>query len=97
MWLTTAVGKTLRVLCLDRESGAVAHRQFTNLPALLEPGDLLVFNDTRVIPARLYGRKDTGGRVEALLEWTRSIEAGECPYCGGSGEDPFAPRSAGTR
>ena len=40
----------------------------TDLPALLRSGDLLVFNDTRVIPARLFGRKDTGGRIEILLE-----------------------------
>jgi S-adenosylmethionine:tRNA ribosyltransferase-isomerase len=43
-------------------------RQFTDLPELLAPGDLLVYNDTRVIPARLYGRKTTGGRVEVLVE-----------------------------
>jgi S-adenosylmethionine:tRNA ribosyltransferase-isomerase len=39
-----------------------------DLPALIEPGDLLVFNDTRVMPARLFGRKETGGRVEILIE-----------------------------
>jgi len=60
--------KASRLLCLDRSSGAVAHRQFTELPGLLQPGDLLVFNDTRVIPARLFGRKRSGGRVEILLE-----------------------------
>jgi S-adenosylmethionine:tRNA ribosyltransferase-isomerase len=43
-------------------------RQFADLPALLRPGDLLVFNDTRVIPARLHGHKETGGRVEGLIE-----------------------------
>jgi S-adenosylmethionine:tRNA ribosyltransferase-isomerase len=43
-------------------------RQFAELPELLEPGDLLVFNDTRVIPARLYGVKETGGKVELLIE-----------------------------
>jgi len=43
-------------------------RQFAELPAVLRPGDLLVFNDTRVIPARLFGRKATGGRVELLIE-----------------------------
>ena len=42
-------------------------------PTLLRPGDLLVFNDTRVLPARLYGTKDSGGRVEILLE--RAIDA----------------------
>lgn len=57
-----------RLLCLGRDSGAVQHRQFAELPDLLEAGDLLVFNDTRVIPARLYGRKPSGGRVEILLE-----------------------------
>jgi S-adenosylmethionine:tRNA ribosyltransferase-isomerase len=43
-------------------------RVFSDLPQLLQPGDLLVFNDTRVIPARLFGRKSTGGRVEILIE-----------------------------
>lgn len=47
--------------------GEPLHRFFTDLPALLEPGDLLVFNDTRVIPARLLGRKESGGKVELLL------------------------------
>src|SRR3546814_10415949 len=45
------------------------------LPELLAPGDLLVFNDTRVIPARLFGHKDTGGRVEILIE--RILDARE--------------------
>ena len=49
-------------------AGPVVDRQMRDLPSLLRPGDLLVFNDTRVIPARLYARKDTGGRVEILLE-----------------------------
>ncbi len=57
-----------RLLCLDGPSGALADRHFSDLPSLLRPGDLLVFNDTRVIPARLYGRKATGGRVELLME-----------------------------
>ena len=47
---------------------ALTDRQFAELPAVLRPGDLLVFNDTRVIPARLFGRKATGGRVELLIE-----------------------------
>jgi S-adenosylmethionine:tRNA ribosyltransferase-isomerase len=55
-----------RLLVLDR---AGSHdRQFLELPDLLAPGDLLVCNDTRVLPARLYGHKDTGGRAEALIE-----------------------------
>lgn len=57
-----------RLLCLDRTTGATRHRHFSDLPDLLQPGDLLVFNDTRVIPARLFGRKATGGRVEILVE-----------------------------
>ena len=47
--------------------GGLLHAAFQDLPGLLEPGDLLVFNDTRVIPARLVGRKQSGGRVELLL------------------------------
>ena len=57
-----------RLLCLDGASGALQDRQFADLPQLLYPGDLLVFNDTRVIPARVFGEKETGGRVEVLVE-----------------------------
>ncbi|MDV6317877.1 tRNA preQ1(34) S-adenosylmethionine ribosyltransferase-isomerase QueA [Chromohalobacter sp. HP20-39] len=57
-----------RLLCLDDVSGEVQHRRFTDLLTQLDPGDLLVFNDTRVIPARLFGQKTSGGRVEMLLE-----------------------------
>ncbi len=57
-----------RLLCLDGASGALADRSFRDLPALLHPGDLLIFNDTRVIPARLFGRKASGGAVELLVE-----------------------------
>jgi S-adenosylmethionine:tRNA ribosyltransferase-isomerase len=57
-----------RLLCISRKDGAVRHRQFTDLPDLLKPEDLLVFNNTRVIPARLFGQKDSGGKVEVLLE-----------------------------
>lgn len=49
-------------------AGEVADRRFVDLPGLLRAGDLLVFNDTRVIPARVVGAKPTGGRVEILLE-----------------------------
>lgn len=61
-----------RLLCLD-EGGRPQDRWFADLPGLLRPGDLLVLNDTRVMPARLYGRKVTGGRVEILIE--RVLEA----------------------
>jgi S-adenosylmethionine:tRNA ribosyltransferase-isomerase len=57
-----------RLLCLDGPSGRVDDRRFSDLPELLEPGDLLVLNDTRVIPARLFGHKASGGRVEVLIE-----------------------------
>ncbi|MES3676665.1 tRNA preQ1(34) S-adenosylmethionine ribosyltransferase-isomerase QueA [Halomonas elongata] len=57
-----------RLLCVDGASGALDHRRFPELIDKLEPGDLLVFNDTRVIPARLHGHKASGGRVEMLLE-----------------------------
>jgi S-adenosylmethionine:tRNA ribosyltransferase-isomerase len=57
-----------RLLTLDGRDGAYGDRQFTDLPLLLEPEDLLVFNDTRVIPARIFGSKESGGRVEILLE-----------------------------
>jgi len=57
-----------RLLHLDGRTGTLVDRQFSDFPSLLLPGDLLVFNDTRVVPARLYGRKDSGGRVEVLLE-----------------------------
>ncbi|KPP97707.1 tRNA preQ1(34) S-adenosylmethionine ribosyltransferase-isomerase QueA [Marinobacter sp. HL-58] len=57
-----------RLLSLDGLSGTVAHRQFADLTDLLQPGDLLVFNNTRVIPARLFARKETGGQVEVLVE-----------------------------
>ena len=57
-----------RLLCLDPVDDVIADRQFDDLPELLAPGDLLVFNNTRVIPARIFGRKTTGGRVEVLIE-----------------------------
>lgn len=56
-----------RMMVLSRADGAVSHRMFADLPGHLRPGDLLVLNDTRVIPTRLLGRKATGGRVELLL------------------------------
>ena len=58
-----------RLLTLDGPTGATAHRQFRDLLDLVNPGDLLVFNNTRVIPARLFGQKETGGRLEILGEF----------------------------
>jgi S-adenosylmethionine:tRNA ribosyltransferase-isomerase len=57
-----------RLLCLDGETGTLADRCFTDLPFLLDARDLLVFNDTRVVAARLFGTKPSGGRVEIFLE-----------------------------
>ncbi|TSA48828.1 MAG: tRNA preQ1(34) S-adenosylmethionine ribosyltransferase-isomerase QueA [Nitrosomonadales bacterium] len=57
-----------RLLWLDGASGAMRDALFVNLPSFLAAGDLLVFNDTRVIKARLSGRKESGGKVEVLIE-----------------------------
>ena len=64
-----------RLLLLDPRSGACVDRCMRELPELLQPSDLLVFNDTRVLPARLFGHKASGGRVEILLE--RALEGDE--------------------
>ncbi len=56
-----------RLMAVNRSLGRVLHRRFSDLPSFLEEGDLLVVNDTRVIPARLEGKKPTGGRVEVFL------------------------------
>ncbi|WJG08436.1 tRNA preQ1(34) S-adenosylmethionine ribosyltransferase-isomerase QueA [Aliiglaciecola sp. LCG003] len=57
-----------RLLHLQGKSGKVQHKKFTDLIDLVEPGDLLIFNNTRVIPARMLGQKSTGGKVEVLVE-----------------------------
>lgn len=56
-----------RFLVVDKHTGQLEHRHFYDLPEFLRPGDVLVFNDTRVIPARLHGFKDTGAHVEVFL------------------------------
>lgn len=65
-----------RLLCFDRQSGQLNDRQFSDLSGLLNPGDLLVFNNTQVIPARLFARKDSGGCIEILVE--RLLSTQEC-------------------
>ena len=65
---------------LDARTAALVDRQFTDLPGLLMPGDLLVFNDTQVVKARLFGQKSSGGQLELLIE--RVLNTGE-----GTGED----------
>lgn len=57
-----------RLLHVNASTAAWSDKQFIDFPALLKPDDLLVFNDTRVIPARVYGHKPTGGKVEIMLE-----------------------------
>jgi len=56
-----------RLLVLERESGALSHARFFELPRWLREGDVLVVNDARVMPVRLRARRRTGGRVEVLL------------------------------
>lgn len=56
-----------RLLVVDKHTGELEHKHFYDLIDYLQPGDLLVFNDTRVIPARLHGFKDTGAHVEVFL------------------------------
>ncbi len=56
-----------RLLVLDRATGTVRHSRFSGIGEHLRPGDLMVFNRSRAIPARLYGRRESGGRVEFLL------------------------------
>ncbi|OFZ68644.1 MAG: tRNA preQ1(34) S-adenosylmethionine ribosyltransferase-isomerase QueA [Betaproteobacteria bacterium RBG_16_58_11] len=62
------VRRASRLLTLDGRDGALRDRLFSALPELVQPHDLMVFNDTRVIKARLFGVKETGGQVEMLLE-----------------------------
>jgi len=65
-----------RLLCFDRYSGGVGDRSFSDLPQLLKQDDLLVFNNTRVIPARLFGKKASGGKLEILVE--RLLDKRQC-------------------
>lgn len=57
-----------RLMHLNGDTGAVTHGQFTDVLDFLQPGDLLVLNDTKVIPARLFGTKESGGKLEVLVE-----------------------------
>lgn len=67
-----------RLLCVNPVSGSIQHKHFQDILELLNPEDLLVFNDTRVIPARLFGKKETGGQIEILVE---RIENDNCALC----------------
>ncbi|QFU23372.1 tRNA preQ1(34) S-adenosylmethionine ribosyltransferase-isomerase QueA [Shewanella eurypsychrophilus] len=64
----TADRTSSRLLALDGNSGAITDKQFTDILDMVNPGDLMVFNNTRVIPARLFGKKQTGGKLELLVE-----------------------------
>ena len=64
-----------RLMCLDKTTGEIRHRIFRELPDLLREGDCLVMNDSRVIPARLFGARPTGGSVEVVL--LRDLGGGE--------------------
>ncbi len=67
-----------RLLTLDRITGKTGHHHFYDLPRFLRPGDCLVMNDSRVIPARLLGRRPTGGSCEILLLTDRGDDLWEC-------------------
>jgi S-adenosylmethionine:tRNA ribosyltransferase-isomerase len=68
---------TSRLLALDRSSGRIAHHQFSDLPSLLNPGDVIVVNDTRVFPARLIGRRlPGGGAAECFLVKSEAPDKG---------------------
>ena len=72
-----------RLMVLDKENKKIEHRVFKDVLEYLNPGDCLVINDTKVIPARIYGKKDTGANVEFLLlknlgndEWEAMVRPG---------------------
>ncbi len=67
-----------RLLVLNRATGAIRHLRFYDLPDLLQSGDCLVLNDSRVLPARLFGRRETGGAAEVLLLTDRGDNVWEC-------------------
>ena len=67
-----------RLLILDKRMGTVKHRHFYDLPQFLHPGDCLVLNDSRVLPARLIGHRPTGGTCEVLLLVDRGEDRWEC-------------------
>ena len=67
-----------RLLTLDKRTGAVEHHHFYELPSFLRPGDCLVLNDSRVLPARLIGHRPTGGACEVLLLVDRGDKCWEC-------------------
>ena len=67
-----------RLLCLNRADGSIDHRRFYQLSEILRPDDLLVVNDSKVFPARLFGHKETGGQVEIFLHRQINSHRWEC-------------------
>ena len=68
-----------RLMCLDKETGAISHQHFYELPEFLKPGDCLILNNSRVLPARLLGRRlPGGGACEVLLLIDRGDKTWEC-------------------
>ena len=67
-----------RLLTLNKVTGAIEHKHFYDLPSFLRPGDCLVLNDSRVLPARLFGKRETGGACEVLLLIDRGQKVWEC-------------------
>lgn len=67
-----------RLMTLDKVTGEVGHRHFYDLPSLLRPGDCLVLNDSRVLPARLIGHRESGGAAEILLLTDKGNKTWEC-------------------
>ena len=85
-----------RLLTLDKRTGETGHRHFYDLPRLLRPGDCLVMNDSRVLPARLLGRREpTGGAAEVLLLVDRGDQVWECLVRPGRKVKPGARLSFG--
>ena len=67
-----------RLLCVNKQTGTLTHRVFSELPGLLTPGDLLVVNNSKVLPARLIGQKESGGVCELLLLRQCETDVWEC-------------------
>ncbi len=84
-----------RLLTLDKVTGETRHMHFYDLPGLLRPGDCLVLNDSRVLPARLIGRRETGGVCEVLLLIDRGDKVWECLVRPGRKLKPGAKLSFG--
>ena len=83
-----------RLLVVDRSEGTFLDRHFYDLPSLLNPGDLLVVNNTEVVPARLFGRKESGGQIEVLV-WNMRIPTRKNPTPVGVSRNPPKGRRKG--